>query len=405
MNENTQNIDKMKGDLHTFLINELLKLDKKKLPISKLINEIQSLFSEYCYFTENQFYFEDKNYEKYNELAKSSEQFVNLIKNNSESGILDWCAEQNKSQMLPNIDLNTNEFFQQIFIHPITSINSVKIYFVGTVAEVNSKHITQNINNLSSVIDIAFLILQSQILIEANSNQNSKINKDNQALAAVAFNYVHNSYNNFYFQYFVILHKTLQAQFLLSKTNPEMVARRMEIMGSNINELANLSTQLNFNPNFEKIIYKRMDLDDFLKHIVANITPILDNLDIQIQFLPYNQSVWINTDEQLLSLSIFAILLNSIESIESSGKIDLILQEHDSRRISLSIIDSGSGFELPKEEMLFQPFSSFNKKSGHLGLSLFLVKYFTEKTKAKIFISSEINKGTTVKLIFNKAIL
>lgn len=400
-----QNINKDTSDLQSFLINELLKLDKKKLPISKLINETQSLFSEYCFFTENQFYFDNKNYEKYNVLAKSSEQFINLIINNAESGILDWCGEQNKPQMLPNIDLNTNEFFQKIFIYPITSINNAKIYFIGTVAEVNSEHITNNINDLSSVIDLAYLILQSAIMLESNSDQISKFNKENETLVQIAFNYVHNNFNNFHFQYFAIVHKSLQAQFLLSKTNPDMSARRMEILENNINQLVSLSSKLYFNPHFEKIKLKKLDLITYLKNYIANITPILDNLDIQIELLNYNQNVWINTDEQLLTLSIFAIFLNSIEAIENTGKIDLIVQEHGSRRISLSIIDNGTGFDLPKDEILFQPFSTFNKTNGHLGLSLFFVKYFTDKTKSKIFLSSEENKGTIVKLIFNKAIL
>ncbi len=405
MNENTQNIDKLKGDLHSFLINELLKLEKKRLPIGKLINEIQSLFSEYCFFTENQFFFEDKNFEKYNAYAKSSEQFINLIVNNSESGILDWCGEQGIPQLLPNLDLSTNEFFQKIFIYPISTLNNAKVYFVGTVSESSSQQITIDSNKLSTVIDIAYFIIQSIILIESNSNQNTKSIKETEILIKIASNYIKNAMNNFYFQHITILQKSIQAQILLSKTNPDMLDRRMAILTNSINEIINLSTKIQEYPAIDKISTSQINIDEYLIELVKTLNPIFSNLDIQINLFVETKSNIINTDKQLFDLVVFAILLNAIESIDNNGKIDLILQELDSKKISLSIVDNGKGCEIEDAELLFKPFTSMNKKEGHLGLSLYFAKYFTDKTKAKIYVSSEINKGTIVKLIFNKAIL
>ncbi len=110
---------------------------------------------------------------------------------------------------------------------------------------------------------------------------------------------------------------------------------------------------------------------------------------------------WVNADKQQMKQVFLNILLNSIDSINDGGKIEVRLSDHG-QELSISIADSGSG--IPRQEVnhVFDPF--YTTKSNGTGLGLSVVESIMRNHKGRVLISSTTGQGTTVELILPKAI-
>jgi signal transduction histidine kinase len=92
---------------------------------------------------------------------------------------------------------------------------------------------------------------------------------------------------------------------------------------------------------------------------------------------------------------------NAIDAMNSSGTIQLNMQEKNNQ-IFIDVTDTGKGISKAYFKTVFQP--GFTTKKRGWGLGLSLAKRIVENYhKGKIFLKqSEINKGTTFRIILNK---
>lgn len=112
------------------------------------------------------------------------------------------------------------------------------------------------------------------------------------------------------------------------------------------------------------------------------------------------------TFEVPLNASLFTWVIenlckNAIDAMNSSGSIQIFLFEKNSQVI-IDVTDSGKGIAKAYHKTIFQP--GFTTKKRGWGLGLSLAKRIVENYhKGKIFLKqSEINKGTTFRIILNK---
>lgn len=110
--------------------------------------------------------------------------------------------------------------------------------------------------------------------------------------------------------------------------------------------------------------------------------------------------------EAPLNASLFSWVIenlckNAIDAMNSSGSIQLNVQEKNSQ-IFIDVTDTGKGIAKAYFKTVFQP--GFTTKKRGWGLGLSLAKRIVENYhKGKIFLKqSEINKGTTFRIILNK---
>ena len=93
------------------------------------------------------------------------------------------------------------------------------------------------------------------------------------------------------------------------------------------------------------------------------------------------------------------ILQNAIDATEEDAKITICCEENDDN-ILISIADNGKGIEAEYLPKIFEPYYTRKKKGTGLGLAL--VKKLVELNNAEIGVESEINQGTTFKIVLNK---
>ncbi len=110
-------------------------------------------------------------------------------------------------------------------------------------------------------------------------------------------------------------------------------------------------------------------------------------------------NVPVQFDHELIGHAIENIISNAYKYSEQ-GNLDAKIS-FGKRRVCISISDHGMGIPAEDLKNLFQPFyraTNTNDIEG-TGLGLAIVKEFVEKHEGKIFLTSLLNKGTTVNVI------
>jgi signal transduction histidine kinase/DNA-binding response OmpR family regulator len=142
-----------------------------------------------------------------------------------------------------------------------------------------------------------------------------------------------------------------------------------------------------------------------LKNIYSEVESSMDQLIIE-------SKVKINTDFSKCPLifysfqdlkSIMANLLSNAVKYKSNdrpGVISIKSETVDNRPV-LSFTDNGIGIDLEKQkDKLFKKYERFNTDVEGTGLGLWIVKETIEKNGGKVEVESNLNEGTTFKVIF-----
>jgi len=104
-------------------------------------------------------------------------------------------------------------------------------------------------------------------------------------------------------------------------------------------------------------------------------------------------------DYDLMKSLLINLIDNASKASESGQTIALRAYEN-----IIEVQDNGKGIPKDEVEKITDPFymvdRSRNKRTGGSGLGLALVKRITDAHEADLFIESEVDKGTTIKIIF-----
>ncbi|QSS96128.1 PAS domain-containing sensor histidine kinase [Psychroflexus sp. ALD_RP9] len=108
--------------------------------------------------------------------------------------------------------------------------------------------------------------------------------------------------------------------------------------------------------------------------------------------------------------SIFYNLINNAikyrDDRKAESKLEISLLNENKHEVNLSFKDNGMGIDLEKHrDRIFNAYTSFhtNKNIESRGLGLFMVKNQVETLQGRIFIESDVNKGTHFKVRIPKA--
>tara|TARA_B110000971_G_scaffold40773_1_gene39950 strand:- start:3967 stop:5118 length:1152 start_codon:yes stop_codon:yes gene_type:complete len=112
--------------------------------------------------------------------------------------------------------------------------------------------------------------------------------------------------------------------------------------------------------------------------------------------------VFASINPQLFGWVVENIIRNAIDALEQKGTIFLSVKEQN-KKIYIDITDTGKGIKSSELKTVFEP--GFTTKKRGWGLGLSLVKRIVEEYhKGQVFVlSSELTKGTTFRVVLNKA--
>ena len=182
------------------------------------------------------------------------------------------------------------------------------------------------------------------------------------------------------------------------KDDYKRIGRNINTLEYNLNQILNIYKLDDFKNDFvsEKVFLKNVckdSINDLKDYFISS--QIYPKLDIEDDIYVYSDSKW-------LKLIIHQILTNAIKYSNSNQSVNVTAKKTDDR-VYLSIIDYGIGIEKADLKNIFELFyigKNGRNNADSSGIGLYIVKKVSEYLGHKLEVESDINKGTTITVIF-----
>ena len=140
-----------------------------------------------------------------------------------------------------------------------------------------------------------------------------------------------------------------------------------------------------------------LDVKSLLKGIGWQISPLVQSKGQHFSLDLPDSLPMIQGDGQRLEQAVLNLVTNSTKFTPEGGSIVLRAKKRDATLI-IEVQDNGIGIPRDEQERLFKPYSRINADRQHLpglGLGLALAKQVVELHGGKIWVESELGKGST----------
>ena len=146
------------------------------------------------------------------------------------------------------------------------------------------------------------------------------------------------------------------------------------------------------------------DMRKAIESTADTLQPIADDKNIEI-ILQFDSDINIKGSVDRFRQMIVNLIENAIKYSEENSRIWVKALQEDGKTV-VSVKDEGIGIAPEHHERLFERFyrvdKSRSKKAGGTGLGLSIVKHIAVLFDASLKVESEIGKGTTFFVIFNR---
>jgi PAS domain S-box-containing protein len=143
-----------------------------------------------------------------------------------------------------------------------------------------------------------------------------------------------------------------------------------------------------------------LELIGFIKGYARECRPLIVEKNLNFIFKEHPKELQVVTDSSALRNVVQSIVSNAIEYTPQNGIIEVAIEaEQKKGTFLLSVQDSGIGIPKESQETIFHKFTRADNaklvKTDGTGLGLYIAKQAVELLGGKIWLESEVNKGTT----------
>lgn len=154
-----------------------------------------------------------------------------------------------------------------------------------------------------------------------------------------------------------------------------------------------------------KLNKQKMDVVELVREVFIEYLPALEDNEIELKLeLPENPLI-VCVDKEGISRVLRNLIDNAVKYGSSGHGIDFSLKDIQDNFI-FELKDEGLGIDHKNLEMIFQRFyredRSRNSKEGGLGLGLAIADEIVKMHHGKIFVKSEVGKGSTFTVVLPK---
>ncbi len=179
-------------------------------------------------------------------------------------------------------------------------------------------------------------------------------------------------------------------------------AELMDEMEKDVNRLRTIAER--FSKIGSKPELTPLELEPILNNSLTYMRKRTSNKVLITCHAEAGQPIHVALNQPLFEWVIENLCKNAIDAMEGEGKIDVTYSQNNNGKVIIDVSDTGKGIPKSKFETVFNPGFTTKKRGWGLGLSL-VKRIIEEYHKGKIFVKhSEINKGTTFRIILNKEI-
>lgn len=182
-----------------------------------------------------------------------------------------------------------------------------------------------------------------------------------------------------------------QAQFL------SMSHRAMSRLNRMISELLDVTKIELGKMNLEKI---KINMCDIVRDIVKGFGSLANKKGVRLQSQLPAKPVFLHADQDKINQVWMNLVSNALKYTEK-GSIELAIED-SKEHVVCSVQDTGRGIAPQDLKRLFVKFERLTSQEQGTGLGLVISKAIVEAHGGKIFIESELNKGTRITFTFPK---
>lgn len=144
-----------------------------------------------------------------------------------------------------------------------------------------------------------------------------------------------------------------------------------------------------------QLVKEDIDLNPFAQKIVEEMTPLAQNVKLDINYTPSKDNPHIMADPTQLTRVIKNLISNALDHSNSQKPIDVQIGKAP-KYITISVIDYGQGISKDELKMIFNKYYSAAKKLRKVGtgLGLYLSQQIVEAHGGEITATSEENVRT-----------
>ena len=146
-----------------------------------------------------------------------------------------------------------------------------------------------------------------------------------------------------------------------------------------------------------KLTFELIDIRPLLQNTTNELLPVA-NRKKQSLTLDIPPSVpMVKADKQRLEQVLVNLLTNAIKFTGEGGRIQLRLKKKETE-IVVEVVDNGAGITVEEQERIFMPYyriEADRQRFPGLGLGLTLSKQLVEMHEGRMWVESELNKGST----------
>lgn len=208
-----------------------------------------------------------------------------------------------------------------------------------------------------------------------------------------------------------VIYSTVQIQDLnLQKGDYDKILEFNKLIKQNCNRLIRLinnfidSTKLENNK--VEIHKKRVNIVSITEDIAMSVINFAKRQKIDVVFDAEQEELYCDIDIDQMERIMLNILSNAIKYNKPNGNIDVIVKDRK-EKVYIDVIDTGIGIPKDRINTIFDRFERMENKNAVIkegsGIGLSIVKKLVDALDGEINIESEVDKGTTVRLIFKKS--
>lgn len=170
-------------------------------------------------------------------------------------------------------------------------------------------------------------------------------------------------------------------------------------LAATINDLLDVSQLYKESINLQ---LKNVELQQLVTRAYEQFKPLAANINFGIQLI--EKPLFVQADENKLQQAINNLVSNAIKFTPEGGKVSISLYDKDDNYI-IEVSDTGYGIPEKDKEKIFDRFYRVERPGLEIrgvGLGLSITKMILDLHGYKIEFESEINKGSTFKILIPK---
>ena len=146
-----------------------------------------------------------------------------------------------------------------------------------------------------------------------------------------------------------------------------------------------------------------VDLNEISEEVIKSLTPVAEKKQIKLKLTGVKAEI--QGGRSLIFEMIYNLCDNAVKYNRDGGGAEIITGTENGKPF-ITVKDTGIGIPKDKTDRIFERFyrvdKSRSKSSGGTGLGLSIVKHIALSLGGEISVSSELDKGTEIKIVFGK---